>query len=368
MIKLLLILMLTLFSSCKESNATNNSTNKNDKTTVETKIKNDAIKQNKQKENMNSLQAKLETSKGDILIELEFEKTPMTVANFVGLAEGTIQNDAKPLGKPYYDGIIFHRVIPDFMIQGGDPTGTGRGGPGYNFPDEFDPSLNHSGPGILSMANAGPGTNGSQFFITHKETPWLDGKHSVFGNVVEGQDVVNAIEKDDIIKTVTIIRNGDKAESFNAAETFNTKMNEFNKAKEEKNKLLSEKIKEHTKGATKTKSGLQYIILQEGKGDKPHAGDKVSVSYSGALVNGTIFDSGVYEFPLGVGQVIKGWDEGIALLSIGTKAKFIIPPSLGYGSRGAGGVIPPNATLIFEVELLDIKHDHHDHSDPNHTH
>jgi len=371
MIKLFLILMLTLFSSCKESNSNNDKLNNSDSTLTEVKIKNDAIKQNK-KDTMNSLQANLETSKGNILIELEFIKTPMTVANFVGLAEGKIENDAKPLGTPYYDGIKFHRVIPDFMVQCGDPTGTGRGGPGYNFPDEIDPSLTHSKSGILSMANAGPGTNGSQFFITHKETPWLDGKHSVFGHVIEGQNVVDAIEQNDIIKQVTIIRNGKDAEVFDAAKVFSSKMKEINKAQEEKDKLLAEKIKEHTKGATKTNTGLQYVILEEGEGEKPNKGDNVSLHYSGFLVDGTMFDSSygrnqAFEFPLGAGRVIKGWDEGVALLSVGTKAKFIIPPHLGYGSRGAGGLIPPNATLIFEVELLEIK-DGHDHSDPNHTH
>tara|TARA_Y100000590_G_scaffold317424_1_gene359110 strand:- start:2338 stop:3360 length:1023 start_codon:yes stop_codon:yes gene_type:complete len=338
-----------LFSSCEASNTTN-----------------------QQKENMSSLQAKMKTSKGEILIELEFIKTPMTVANFVGLAEGKIENDAKPLGTPYFDGIKFHRVIPDFMVQGGDPTGTGRGGPGYNFPDEFDPTLTHSGPGILSMANAGPGTNGSQFFITHKETPWLDGKHSVFGHVVSGQDVVDSIEQNDIIESIQIIRNGEKAEAFNASEVFKNQLDEIKKEELEKEKALEEKIKEHTKGATKTSTGLQYVILEEGTGSKPHKGDQVSLHYSGFLLDGTMFDSSygrnqAFEFTLGVGRVIKGWDEGVALLNKGTKAKLIIPPHLGYGSRGAGGVIPPNATLIFEVELLEIKHPH-DHSDPNHTH
>ena len=368
MIKLFLILLLTLFSSCKASNETNNNLNKNDTASVKTKINTETITYNKQKETMNSLQAKLETSKGDILIELEFVKTPMTVANFVGLAEGTIENDAKPIGAPYYDGIKFHRVIADFMVQGGDPTGTGRGGPGYNFSDEFDPSLTHSGPGILSMANSGPGTNGSQFFITHKETPWLDGKHSVFGHVISGQDVVNAIEQDDIIKHVTIIRKGDKAEAFNASEIFNNKISEAKKAHEEKAKLLSEKIKGHTKGSTKTDSGLQYVILEKGEGEKPNKGDLISVKYTGSLLDGTVFDQGVYEFAVGTGRVIRGWDEGLLLLSQGTKAKLIIPPTLGYGSRGSGP-IPPNSTLIFEIELLEIQPAHdHDHSDPNHTH
>src|SRR4051812_23020272 len=162
------------------------------------------------------LYAKFETSKGDIYAVLEYKKTPMTVANFVGLAEGNIKNKAKADGERYYDGLKFHRVIPNFMIQGGCPQGTGTGDPGYKFPDEFDTSLKHTGPGILSMANAGPGTNGSQFFITHVETPWLDGKHTVFGHVIEGQEIVNKIAGNDTINKLVILRKGKDAEDFDA--------------------------------------------------------------------------------------------------------------------------------------------------------
>ncbi|MBC7425688.1 MAG: peptidylprolyl isomerase [Bacteroidia bacterium] len=160
------------------------------------------------------LYAVMDTNKGTMVLNLEYEKTPVTVANFVGLAEGKIKNNAKPDGTPFYDGIKFHRVIADFMIQGGDPLGNGTGGPGYRFNDEIHPSLKHEGPGVLSMANAGPGTNGSQFFITHGSTPWLDGKHTVFGKVVEGLEFVNSIQQGDTINTITILRKGDKAASY----------------------------------------------------------------------------------------------------------------------------------------------------------
>lgn len=160
------------------------------------------------------LYADMKTSKGDVIIELFYKKVPMTVTNFAGLAEGSIKSSSKEEGKPFYDGLSFHRVIPDFMVQGGDPIGNGTGGPGYRFPDEFDKTLKHDSPGVLSMANAGPNTNGSQFFITHVPTPWLDGKHSVLGKVVKGQDVINKIQQGDKIVSVKILRIGKDAENF----------------------------------------------------------------------------------------------------------------------------------------------------------
>ncbi|WP_109300517.1 peptidylprolyl isomerase [Aquimarina sp. AU474] len=306
------------------------------------------------------LYAKFNTSKGSILINLEYKKTPGTVGNFVGLAEGNIDNQAIPQGKPYYNGLNFHRVIADFMIQGGDPQGTGAGGPGYQFDDEIHPDLKHDGPGVLSMANAGPGTNGSQFFITHVETSWLDGKHTVFGKVVEGLDVVNTVAQGDVIEAVEIIRVGADAENFNAVETFR----QFNGAKAEREAEAKKKsedlLEELAAGFDKTDSGLRYKVIQKGDGAKAEKGKTVSVHYKGSLTDGTVFDSSYkrnqpIDFPLGMGQVISGWDEGIALLQVGDKARFVIPPYLGYGDRGAGGVIPPNATLIFDVELVNVK-------------
>ena len=310
--------------------------------------------------NKEGMYAKIKTNKGDIMLELEFEKTPLTVANFVGLAEGKIKNNKKEVGEPYYNGLKFHRVIADFMIQGGCPDGNGMGGPGYQFPDEIHPDLKHSGPGILSMANAGPGTNGSQFFITHKETPWLDGKHTVFGKVTEGQDVVDAIAQDDKIIEIDIIRKGENAKKFDSKAIFDKELEKLEKQAAEKAKKAKEAIDALKKGAKVTSSGLAYKIIKKGTGAKAEAGKTVSVHYTGKLSNGTKFDSSYdrnqpIEFELGRGRVIKGWDEGISLLNVGSKATFIIPPDLAYGARGAGGVIPPNATLIFDVELVEIK-------------
>ena len=306
---------------------------------------------------MNGLFATISTSKGEIKIELEFEKTPGTVGNFVGLSLGLINNSIKPLGEAYYNGLKFHRVINDFMIQAGCPFGTGTGDPGYKFDDEFHSELKHDRPGVISMANAGPSTNGSQFFITHVETPWLDNKHTVFGNVINGMDVVNSISQNDEIVSVKINAVGDKAKAFDAAKAFE----DFNKSKADRIKKEKENelkiLKDLSKGFSKTSSGLLYKFEKENNSHKPSNGNKVKVHYKGMLLDGTVFDSSFkrnqpIEFTLGVGQVIKGWDEGISLLGIGDKASFIIPSHLAYGSSGAGGVIPPNATLVFEVELI----------------
>jgi FKBP-type peptidyl-prolyl cis-trans isomerase len=309
------------------------------------------------------LYAKFVTEKGAILTSLEFQKTPLTVANFVGLAEGT-KDSTLGQNVKFYDGLTFHRVIDNFMVQGGCPLGTGTGGPGYNFPDEIDPSLKHEGPGALSMANAGPGTNGSQFFITHVATPWLDGKHTVFGHVVSGQDVVNAIKTGDTIKTIEIIRVGDAAKAFKAdQDAFDTLLAGMQEAvakkAQEKMKAQDEIIEKKWPNAKTTPSGLRYVVLQEGEGETPTRGTTVTAHYTGTLLDGRKFDSSVdrgkpFQFPVGAGRVIKGWDEAFLSMKKGEKRIIILPPNLAYGERGAGGVIPPNATLVFEVELLDF--------------
>ncbi len=340
------------FSCSSNSNQVNNMDNieSNNKSTEESHFSD---------KNTDGLFAKITTSRGEILISLEYQKTPMTVGNFVGLAEGKIINNKKGKNEPFFDGLKFHRVIADFMIQGGCPSGTGTGDPGYKFPDEFHSDLKHDKPGVLSMANSGPNTNGSQFFITHKDTPWLDNKHSVFGYVIEGQDVVDSIQQDDLIESVKIIRIGSGAKRFDALSSFEDGQKDFKKEQLEKEKAIQDQLNKISKGAKKTSSGLMYKIEKEGSGNNAKAGDIVSVHYTGYLPDGTKFDSSVdrgepIEFPLGQGRVIKGWDEGISLLNIGAKASLIIPPDLGYGSR-AMGPIPANSILIFEVELVDIK-------------
>ena len=305
------------------------------------------------------LYAIVHTEKGDITLSLEYKKVPMTVMNFIGLAEGVLSEDEEP----FYDGLIFHRVIPNFMIQGGCPKGTGTGGPGYRFPDEFDLSLKHDGSGVLSMANAGPNTNGSQFFITHVATPWLDGKHSVFGHVIEGQDVVNRIEAGDRINSVEIVRIGKDAEAFKASvEDFSRLVEESDRRSREKEaeerRKVERELDNRYPGAVKKPSGLWYIVEKEGDGKShPVSGQKVKVHYHGTLLDGKVFDSSVARrqpATFKVGEVIEGWNEALVEMSKGEKRTLIIPPELGYGIHGFPGVIPPNSYLIFDVELLDF--------------
>ena len=306
--------------------------------------------------------AKISTSKGDIFLSLEYQKTPITVCNFVALAEGKMTAAG---GKPFYNGLSFHRVIKDFMIQGGDPLGNGSGGPGYRFPDEIDSSLKHDGPGILSMANAGPGTNGSQFFITHVATPWLDGKHTVFGRVVRGQDVVNAVQQGDKIESITIIRNGAQAAAFKADQTtFDALLRNADSASAAKVKVQRDadiaEIAKKYPGATVSPSGVRYIIQKQGTGPKPSNGSTALAAIKGSLLSGTVFSNtdlsgGADELPVGEGRLIPGMEETVAGMQVGEKRLAIIPPELAFGERGMGTAVPPNSFIILEIELLGIK-------------
>ena len=265
--------------------------------------------------------ADINTSQGDVIIKLEMEKTPITVANFVSLAEGNspfVSEEYK--GRKYYDGIIFHRVIKDFMIQGGDPTGTGQGNPGYRFKDEFNDSLTHHKAGILSMANSGPKTNGSQFFITHKETPFLNGKHTVFGEVVSGLDVVDSIANvktyaepnrkdkpvvDVVMNSVTIVRNGKEAKNFDAVKVMTDYFAEEEAVIAAMEKLrvdFATELNQQKESIQSLPSGLKILTLKEGTGDKPKIGDKVLVSYAGWLNDGSLFDSNYEEIATKFGQ------------------------------------------------------------------
>ena len=340
--------------------------------------------------------ADIQTTKGDIIVKLEYEKTPVTVANFVTLAEGTrpfVSDSLK--GKPYYDGIIFHRVMKDFMIQTGDPMGKGLGGPGYKFKDEFNDSLKHDKPGILSMANPGPpDTNGSQFFITQKETPWLNGRHTVFGHVIEGLEVVDSIanvkisqdpttkdkpETDIKMEKVAIVRNGKAAKNFDALQIMSDyfKEEEARIAAFEKMKAdFVATIAEQKETAETLPSGLKVLKLEEGNGEKPKVGQKVNVYYAGYLEDGALFDSnyeavakkydmfddrrkqggGYQPIPMEYSpdaQLIAGFKEGLQQMKIGDKIRLFIPSHLGYGPQGTGP-IPPNADLVFDLEITGI--------------
>ncbi len=318
--------------------------------------------------NMNDgLYAKIHTDKGDILIKLYYDKTPLTVINFISLAEGTMRlgGATKANGTPFYDDLKFHRVIDNFMIQGGCPLGTGTGGPGYSFADECLPELRFDRPGLLAMANAGPGTNGSQFFITHTPTPHLNGKHTIFGEVIESQDIVNKIKQDDTIKKVEIIRVGKDAEDFKTGQDAFDQAQENiqgkkGKVEQDDREQIIKKIKQKWPNARHTHTGMYFLITGEGKGETPETGTTISVHYTGRLLeNNKKFDSSLdrgepIKFEVGTGKVIKGWDEALIRMKRGEKRTLIIPPDLAYGERGAGGVIPPNAWLVFDVELIDF--------------
>ncbi len=308
------------------------------------------------------LYAEFVTDRGEILVELYPQRVPLTVINFVGLAEGKLDFANKKAA--FYDGLTFHRVIEDFMIQGGDPQGNGSGGPGYQFPDEIDSSLLFDKPGVLAMANAGPDTNGSQFFITHVPTPWLQGKHAIFGQVIEGQEVVNAIKQGDKLKKLNIIRVGGEAATFKADEQAyrelesNVKARRATAAKEAKEALLNEIAERWPDAVLDEKTGIYPVVRSEGTGPNPPAGTKITVHYTGTLLNGTEFDSSrqrnePFQFNVGKGQVIPGWDASLLGMKKGERRIIILPPDMGYGSRGIGP-IPPDSWLVFDVELLDF--------------
>lgn len=345
------------------------------------------------------LYADIQTNKGNVVVELFYKQTPTTVANFVSLAEGTnplVSDSLK--NKPYYDGTIFHRVIKNFMIQGGDPTGTGMGDPGYKFGDEFIDTLTFSKRGVLAMANAGPATNGSQFFITQVPTEWLTGKHTIFGKVVEGEAVVDSIAntevspqnsrpvQDVVIKHIQIVRKGAEAKSFDATKVFTTYMKEQDelvRQKEEKQKQEKEKfaqeIKSQMEQAKVLPTGVKIYTIKEGNGVKPTHKDNVLVNYAGFLANNlNLFDSNEKQVAERFGQydqrremmggyaplpfeysqqspLIPGFKDALLTMKVGDKIRVFIPSALGYGQEGAGGgIIPPNSDLIFDIEIIDI--------------
>ncbi|PCJ98279.1 MAG: peptidylprolyl isomerase [Flavobacteriaceae bacterium] len=336
--------------------------------------------------------AGIQTTKGNIILKLEHEKTPLTVANFVSLAEGDnafVSDEFK--GKKYYDGLIFHRVMKDFMIQGGDPLANGTGGPGYKFKNEFHDSLVHNRKGILSMANSGIDTNGSQFFITHKATPWLDNVHSVFGEVIAGMDVLDSIANvavvgsntptvDMVMSKVEIIRNGKEAKKFDAVQIMSDYFLEAEETIKAFEKMKSDLISEFDKQkevAETFPSGLKIHIITKGEGEQPKIGQQVLVNYAGWLENGTLFDTCEKEIAQKFGefekinkmhrgslapstmeyspeaQLAAGFKEGLLSMKVGDKIRVFIPPHLGYGDQNYGP-IPGGSNLVFDLEIMDI--------------
>jgi peptidylprolyl isomerase len=348
--------------------------------------------QNKYPDLEKGVYAEFVTNKGTFVAKLYNEQTPLTVTNFVTLAEGSNDMvDSIYKGKPFFDGLIFHRIIKDFMIQGGDPKGDGTGNPGYRFPDEIVDSLKFTKKGLLAMANSGPGTNGSQFFVTLKETPWLDGRHTIFGEIVLGQEII------DSLGTVPTTKPGDKPidsvfiQKVSILNTSNSKLASFD---EEMAKLeVTKKAEAERKAkigiavvadfdklranAETLASGVQMVFTNKGDGPKPAEGSQILMNYAGYLANGTLFDSNIKEVEEKFGmlnadkvarqgyapapseygpnaRLIPGFREALLKMKVGDKATVYIPAQLAWGESGAGDLIPPNSDVIFEIELVDV--------------
>jgi FKBP-type peptidyl-prolyl cis-trans isomerase len=389
---LFLIVFTGLFSSCNNKSSNGDASASTADTSHQTSAP--VVQDDTNWPQEDGLYAVFSTSKGKIVCKLEYAKAPMTVGNFVALAQGTHPLTKVCKGKPFFNGLTFHRVVPGFVIQGGSPDGTGMGSPGYVFANEPNPALTHSKAGTLAMANSGPNTNGSQFYITLAPTPQLDGgAYTVFGYVVLGQSVVNTIAVGDKMDTVSIVAVGDSAKAYDAVAAFNKGM-VANKAileaaekkhaeeMKQQEEQMQAQIKQHEQqvaalaatykgwdakakakfpAAHKTASGLYYIIGKQGTGPLAKPGQTVVAHYTGTSWDGKKFDSSVdrgqpFEFPIGQHRVIDGWDEGFALLKVGSKGKLIIPYYLAYGDQGTpGGPIGPKADLIFDVEMLGVK-------------
>ena len=343
------------------------------------------------------LYADIQTNYGDMLAELYYKATPGTVANFVSLAEGTNTYVADSLkGKRYYDDTKSHRVIKNFMLQAGDRTATGEGDPGYKFADEFVDTLRYTRKGQLGMANSGPATNGSQFFITEVATDWLNFRHTIFGQVIQGEDVISKITSVKtgaqdrpvdpvVIKKVEIIRVGKDAQKWDAPKVFDAFMKEQNakaqKLESQKEKNLALMTEQEAKAVAQP-SGIKILKLKEGNGVKPQIGSDVLVNYAGFLrATGDLFDTNIAEiakendaydaaraadpqygyipyawkYSPEVG-LIAGFKEALLSMKVGDRIRVFIPSALAYGKQGFGnGVIPPDADLMFEIEIVDAQ-------------
>lgn len=352
--------------------------------------------QNKYPDLEDGIYAEFITNKGVMVAKLYYQEAPNTVANFISLAEGTnTLVDSIYKGKKFYNSTIFHVVIDSFIIQGGDPTETGQGNAGYWFDDEFAPNLRHDKPGVLGMANDGPKTNGSQFYITETANPFLDNVHSIFGELVLGLDVLDSISnvktseiddrplEDITLEEVNIIKKGVKAKTFDAAHTFINHFAELERLedkriKKEQNILLATKKKFDPlqKSSIQLSSGLQYVITKKGTGEKLTENTKVLVNYSVYFDDGKLLQTSKLDVAKSLdvvdeerkikngyqpikadlsanAKMITGFKEGLQQLSVGDKATLFIPYYLAYGDTG-NAIIPPNSNLIFEVEVLEL--------------